>query len=446
MKKLLIVTAIAAVLGSGSAIAQVIDGSRTSAGESYGAPLVIQTVQTQFGDSMMGGGGSELDAAYAYTDGTNLYLMLTGNLESNFNKLNIFIDSQPGGENVITADTGNGGNNPTNDGWANKYAGLTFDAGFEPDFLIICRNGSFDGDRFDIDFCTVGSDSVALSAFDVFGGSTQGSDGMLSNGITVGFDNSNDAGVLGGTQAADALAAAAVETGVELKIPLSEINASVGDTIKVCAHINGSNHDYLSNQFLAGLVPDQGNLGGDGLGNFTGDLSLVDLTLFADDQCFSYTIQAGGPETFSPDSDTLVRGSILGGTVEDLGASDNVDYRLARNQADIQARIQLELKGTTTIQSPSSFELTVEAGVFARGNITQTIDLYDYDLGAWEEVDVRNAQRVGDSTVVITATGDLARFVDDATGCVETRITWRAAAARASFSANPDFVQWTIDP
>jgi hypothetical protein len=58
---------------------------------------------TRFGDSNLGqvdyANGSELDAAYVYVDMVNsiLYLMLTGNLESNFNKLEIFFDTGAGG-------------------------------------------------------------------------------------------------------------------------------------------------------------------------------------------------------------------------------------------------------------------------------------------------------------------------------------------------------------
>ena len=61
-------------------------------------------------------------------------------------------------------------------------------------------------------------------------------------------------------------------TGVELKIPLSAIGNPNPANIKISAMINGSNHDYLSNQFLGGLTAPQGNLGDDGAGNFTNGL------------------------------------------------------------------------------------------------------------------------------------------------------------------------------
>ena len=44
-------------------------------------------------------------------------------------------------------------------------------------------------------------------------------------------------------------------------------------------------HNYASNQFLGGLAAPQGNLGGDGLGNFTGSLNF-DLNNFSGDQFF----------------------------------------------------------------------------------------------------------------------------------------------------------------
>lgn len=56
-----------------------------------------QTNFTGFGDAQHGnfdgGSGSEIDAIYAWTDGTDLYLLVAGNLEANSNGLNLFFDS-----------------------------------------------------------------------------------------------------------------------------------------------------------------------------------------------------------------------------------------------------------------------------------------------------------------------------------------------------------------
>lgn len=271
------------VVSSGAFAAPTLDGVRDMA---YGSPVAVQTVQTQFGDGMPNG-GSELDAAYAVIEGGVLYLMLTGNLENNFNKLNIFIDSVAGGQNTLLNTPNFGGNNPENDGWAGKYAGFTFDAGFAADYMLIARNGNFGGDRFDLDFATIGG---GLGAFQTsgpaFGASLTGSNAnALMNGIGVAFNNSNIGGVIEGTGAANQMAAAAVTTGLELAIPLSVIGNPAGP-IKVSAMINGSNHDYLSNQFLGGLAAGQGNIGGDGNGGFNGTVGQINLSNFAGDQCF----------------------------------------------------------------------------------------------------------------------------------------------------------------
>lgn len=277
---------------SSAALAQpVLDGARDAV---YGTPRAIQTVQTGFGDANPDG-GSELDAAYARIQGGTLYLMLTGNLENNFNKLNIFIDSQAGGQNVLQNDANNGGNNPINDGWAGKHAGFTFDAGFTADYMLTLRNGNFGGDRFEIDFATIGGGAMAFeAASNVFAGSLTGSNPMalMTSGIGVAHNRSNTGGVVGGDQAANQAAAAAVTTGIELAIPLAAIGSPMGE-FRISAMINGSNHDYLSNQFLGGLTPPQGNVGGDGVGGFNGTVGMINLNNFAGEQYFVVPGPAG---------------------------------------------------------------------------------------------------------------------------------------------------------
>ncbi|MBP7937581.1 MAG: PEP-CTERM sorting domain-containing protein [Phycisphaerae bacterium] len=283
MRRLLIGAAACGALASAALAAPTLDGARDAA---YGPPKAVQTVQTNFGDANPNG-GSELDAAYARIEGGTLYLMLTGNLENNFNKLNVFFDSQAGGQNVLQNDALNGGNNPENDGWAGKHSGFTFDTGFQADYMLILRNGNFGGDRFEIDFATIGGGVGAFqAAVNVFGGSLTGSNAnALPNGIGVAYDRSNAGGVTGGTGAADQSAAAAVTTGIELSIPLSVIGSPAG-AFAISAMINGSNHDYLSNQFLGGLTPPQGNLGGDGTGGFNGTVGQINLNNFAGEQFF----------------------------------------------------------------------------------------------------------------------------------------------------------------
>lgn len=276
--------ALVCLLASRTMSAPTLDGTRDAL---YGSAVAVQTVETGFGDANPNG-GSELDAAYAHLSGGTLYLILTGNLENNFNKLNIFIDSHAGGQNVLQNAANAGGNNPENDGWAGKHAGFTFDTGFEADYLLTLRNGNFGGDRFSIDYAVIGGGlGNFLTGSDVFGGSLTGSNpAALANGIGVAFNNSNVGGVLGGNgPAANQVAAQAVTTGIELAIPLAALGNPVSE-IRISAMINGSNHDYLSNQFLGGLPVGTSNLGGDGVGGFNGTVGQIDLNNWTGAQYF----------------------------------------------------------------------------------------------------------------------------------------------------------------
>src|SRR5690606_22850689 len=51
--------------------------------------------------------GSEIDAVYGLVTDDRLYLMVTGNLQSNFNKLHLFFDIADGGQNTLRGDNQN---------------------------------------------------------------------------------------------------------------------------------------------------------------------------------------------------------------------------------------------------------------------------------------------------------------------------------------------------
>jgi hypothetical protein len=249
-----------------------VDGTKDAG---YGSALAVQTVQTQFGDNE-----SEWNAGYALINSGKLYLMLTGNLQNNFNKLDIFIDSKAGGQSVFDS---SGNDN------SGAMDGLVFDAGFTADYHVIARRGDSGGPRFDLDFANLGAQS-ASGYFDFLAGSGDsgiGSTGTGVNGnpIVVGYDGSNVAGVTSGTAAADQMAAAAVTTGFELSIDLADIGY-VGGAITIRVGQNNGDHNYWSNQFLGGLAAPQGNLGGDGAGAFTGE-GAIDFTTLAGNQFFT---------------------------------------------------------------------------------------------------------------------------------------------------------------
>ncbi len=276
---------LSALMLSLSAIAQpTIDGTRDS---DYGTPIVIQNTPTGFGDSNLGqvdhANGSELDAAYAYVDMVNstLYLFLSGNLESNFNKLELFFDTISGGQNRLRGDNPNvdfnGLNRMGDDGSGN---GLTFDSGFEADYWIgvTCGGSPFALYANWAELLTNGGGNGYY-----LGTTGAASDGTLTggtnpNGIRVTINNSNTGGVTSST--ADPAAAAAVTTGIELAIPFSAIGITGAGAIRVSAFINGQGHDFLSNQVLGGVG---------GLGNL-GEPRNVNFANIAGDQFFTIVI------------------------------------------------------------------------------------------------------------------------------------------------------------
>lgn len=291
-RKLTYPTLVLALTSLGAA--QVIDGQRDG---SYGSALAVQTVNSGFGNGSPDG-GSELDAAYARISGGRLSVLLTGNLESNFNNIEIFIDSVAGGENVLSNTPSYGG------ATAQKFAGMTFDTQFAADYHLFAHHGVNGAHVLNATFANrMGggsaqvpwSDSLAFSvnsnigigqinAGDVGSGA---SGSALSSNLLFALDNNNIGGVTAGTGAANQTAAAAVTTGFEFSVSLADIgNPAAGSEILISAMINGANHDYLSNQTLGGLPSGAGNLGGDGAGGFTGSLSGVDFTQFAGGQFF----------------------------------------------------------------------------------------------------------------------------------------------------------------
>lgn len=255
MKKVLALATLA--LAAGSAVAQpAMDGTLDV---SYGSALSIQNTSTSFGNSTLGvidfANGSELDGFYAASSPGMLHLFFTGNLESNFNKFELFIDSKSGGQGILRGD------NPDVDfNGLNRMSGMSFDAGFEPDYWVSCTGGGSPYSLFTnfAELLTLGGGTGGY-----MGSTSAGSDGSLAggsvvNGIKMTINNSNVGGVGGGTGADSG---AGVTTGIEISIPFAVLGIADASGVKVAAMINGGSHDFLSNQVLAGIG------GGDHLGD-----------------------------------------------------------------------------------------------------------------------------------------------------------------------------------
>ena len=303
-----------------------VDGTFVGDETDYGAARSVQNTNTGYGNSTNGDPkaatvGSEIDQVFASVQDDRLYVLITGNLQANFNKLSVFIDSVPGGVNQIV-----GASLPSlvdpyccgvGNGALQALNGLRFDSTFAADHFLAFSNGNH----------TFGSPSITrwtLSAY--YADLTQGTSGnkseigfqwnhsgvesglgvgepidQLNNGCTgpadtncmppehefaepidtmndptnmrghrnflnevdllMAINNSNIAGVNSGT-GAETGNPESVLTGIEFSLPLSVLGAPTAD-IKIAAFIGSGNYSSVSNQF-AGVGVLSGNLGSPG--------------------------------------------------------------------------------------------------------------------------------------------------------------------------------------
>ncbi len=256
----------------------------------YGCPLAVQAIGTSWGkpsgtrSAGTENGGSELDAAYGLIQNDVLFLLFTGDLESNGNQLNVFFMSGPGGTNTLySGQATNVGNNvlnamgtPTN----TNVGGLTFDPGFAPNYWLGVNIGSY---FYYLDYaqlwpggtnasgqCTNGyyvGGNGALTNASLYGGSVTNPygvpnpfniQGTINNSNVFGIDGSGCVTntVAGGPfdNLPNSLAATSAVDGLEFAIPLAALGSPTG-AIAVCAFVGNKQGNYMSNQILPPIDP-----------------------------------------------------------------------------------------------------------------------------------------------------------------------------------------------
>ncbi len=223
----------------------------------YGDPLAVQDTQTGFGDNVDEtddtADGSELNEVYAFIDCDMLHIMITGNLASDGTNLDLFLDTQPGGQNPLVASPLIGNTTFERMTADENNPGFTFDTGFEPDYWLNLH--IFEG-RFDTalrGYLGVLDPQQPYGWF--LGTKTPSVTGMLLGGDTsapdvrLTVDNSNLDGVSGGNGSDDG---SGVSTGIEIAIPLSAIG-NPECALRLCSFITDAEHETVSNQFLPGI-------------------------------------------------------------------------------------------------------------------------------------------------------------------------------------------------
>ncbi len=287
--------------------------------------------------------GSEIDGVYAYIDVANndLYVLITGNIESNYNKLHLFIDANAAdGQNVMRSDNVSALFNQINRfGPGTEGTGMIWDASFAPDTWMAINMGGFPVTQYaDSATLRVGGPILGLNDepydYRAFRGSLNDAtntmlfDGTLvdpqdgvdtdletnyaprltgaslfidplnpvgvADAITVATDNSNIAGVDTGS----ATGAGAVTTGVEIRIDLDEIDWDGSSDILLGGFISNGDSGYLSNQVIGGLPDGSANLA---------EPRIVDFTTIAGDQFVNLSQSGTDPcDAADYNGDTIV--------------------------------------------------------------------------------------------------------------------------------------------
>ncbi|MBA4039317.1 MAG: hypothetical protein C0468_03145, partial [Planctomyces sp.] len=182
----------------------VVDGQLDAA---YGPAVALQTNFTGFGNAAQGNVdqafGSELDGLYVVADTTAgvLHVMITGNVESNFNRLQLFIDSQAGGQQFLAQG---------NSGFIGRMSGLPaagdnfvgipgmiLDNGFAADFVYSINGGDIGGGDFEFFTDLADLTTTPGSASFLGQGNYGATPAQLGNGTLIAINNSNTAGVGG---------------------------------------------------------------------------------------------------------------------------------------------------------------------------------------------------------------------------------------------------------
>ncbi len=320
--------------------------------------------------------GSEIDAVFSKIENGKLYVLVTGNLNTNYAKLNLFFDCQAGGQNRLRGSTAAGMNyvgNPdidfnglnrmgadtlTTDEFGNPAPanGVRFDNGFEADYWMVCTTGprataspfvetyanaavlrtsgmrqdflgraqdygAYDGGRkypgnFPMDFDGPQFDAFASNANIYCNYAPRTCATRASNGqqplpflIKMAIDNSNVAGVT----VADATGAAAVTTGAEIEIALSELIDGGWDgtsPIRLAGFISnegpalgGDRYAYVANQVIGGLPLNGGQA------QNLGDPRTIDFSAIGGNQFV--TLTPTGPAPCGP-ADIAGQGGVPG--------------------------------------------------------------------------------------------------------------------------------------
>lgn len=142
------------------------------------------------------------------------------------------------------------------------------------------------------------------------------------------------------------------------------------------------------------------------------------------------------------------RGSVPGGTRQDMVASDDLRmrFRPGVTLSSSQAPIELTATARSPFAEPTELRFHLESQTSSGGGIRQEILLFDWKAGQYVEVDART---VGSADIVVDISRtDSNRFISDDDQSVRARIRYRQTGPVLAFpwEARVDRLCWTFVP
>lgn len=143
------------------------------------------------------------------------------------------------------------------------------------------------------------------------------------------------------------------------------------------------------------------------------------------------------PETFK------LRSGEAAGQFSDVFQKDGQFFTLSPkpNLRSRKQTVEWFVQTHVASNSPADFAFALASAVSGAqpGEVIQAIELFNFDIGRNETVDVREASHTGE-LLEITPTGDWGRFIESGTNKVQARIEW---SSTAEFSPEP--YEWSIN-
>ncbi len=147
------------------------------------------------------------------------------------------------------------------------------------------------------------------------------------------------------------------------------------------------------------------------------------------------------------DSFNVLRGVFVSGTLADTFDSDDsyLKFKPGITLNSSEPPVWLEFVGTLPSDAPTTLSVTLESQANTLG-LTQTIDMFNWNLGRYEPVDSRAASFNTDSVATADLSASISDYVQAGSGTVKARMGFRATGPVLLYpwTVSIDQVIWSV--